>query len=181
MLDRDLQLQDHFAFPGEHVENSIAIDHRNGLYVVTSKNMHKLVWTGSEFSSKQGDGAWTSPYDTMQEGESYEMGALSIGSGTTPTLMGFGDDEDKLVIISDASREGANIVAFWREQIPEDFRKKPATLSRRIADQHRIKISKSTGAASLPCSKTEICCWVDSSRSSATTSVILGEYNDDPN
>ncbi len=148
VLSRDLKVQDYFTFAGEQVENSIAIDHRNGIYVVTSKKMYKLVWTGSELSSKEDDGAWTSSYDTSPKGESYKMGALSIGSGTTPTLMGFGSDEDKLVIISDASREGAKLVAFWREQIPDDFRQKPGTLSRRIADQQRIKISKATVEAS---------------------------------
>jgi hypothetical protein len=148
VMDRDLTVQDRILFPGEHVENSIAIDHQNGIYVVTSKQMHKLVWTGRELSQRAEDGAWVSPYATMPEGESYKMGALSIGSGTTPTLMGFGEDEDKLVIISDASREGANIVAFWREQIPDDFEQKAGALSRRIADQQPIRISRATVEAS---------------------------------
>ena len=148
VLDRDLKLKSHIAFPGEAVENSIALDSNNAIYVVTSKNMHKLVWTGTRLSQDERDGAWTSPYNTQPEGESYKMGALSIGSGTTPTLMGFGDDEDKLVIISDADRKGANIVAFWRDEIPGDFKQKPGTLSRRIADQQPIKISHVTVEAS---------------------------------
>ena len=44
------------------------------------------------------------------------MGALSRGSGTTPTLLGFGDDEHKLVLISDADRNGTNLVGFWRDE-----------------------------------------------------------------
>ncbi len=148
VLDRELTVKDHIIFPDEKVENCIALDENNGIYIVTSKTMRKVVWTGEHLSDKEADGAWISPYDTMPEGESYDLGALSIGSGTTPTLLGFGDDEDKLVVISDANREGAHIVAFWRDQIPDDFKQKPGTLTRRIADQMRIKISHVTVEAS---------------------------------
>lgn len=147
VLDRELNVKDYVLFPGEHVENSIAADEQ-GIYVVTSKNMHKIVWNGSKLSMDQADGAWSSPYDTMAEGEAMEMGAVSHGSGTTPTLMGFGDDEDKLVIISDANATGTQLVAFWREDIPENFEQKPGTQSRRIADQISIKVSTTTIEAS---------------------------------
>ena len=70
-----------------------------------------------------------------------EKGAISRGSGTTPALMGFGDDEDMLVIIADADEKGTNLVAYWRNEIPADFKQKPGTVSRRIADQISIKIS----------------------------------------
>jgi hypothetical protein len=72
------------------------------------------------------------------------MGAVSRGSGTTPTLMGFGDDPDKLVVIADADDNGTNAVAFWRDEIPARFQQKPGTKSRRIADQIRIDVSKLT-------------------------------------
>ena len=36
--------------------------------------------------------------------------------GSTPTLMGFGDDEDKLVVITDGAKQ-MKIVAFWRDEI----------------------------------------------------------------
>ena len=80
----------------------------------------------------------------MDPEKAMAMGALCRGSGTTPTLMGFGDDPDKLVLIADAAEEGTHLVAFWREAIPDDFVQKPGTLSRRIADQIRIDISKLT-------------------------------------
>lgn len=51
---------------------------------------------------------------------------VGIGTGSTPTLMGFGDDEDKLVVITDGAKQ-INLVAFWRDKIPEG--------SQRIADQ----------------------------------------------
>ncbi|MEH6605029.1 MAG: hypothetical protein V7711_05580 [Pseudomonadales bacterium] len=148
VVDRNLQVQDYVMFPGEWVENSIAVDDKNGIYVVTSQKMHKLVWTGSELSQQESDGAWATEYDVMPEGEAWELGAASHGSGTTPSLLGFGDDEDKLVVISDGSAEGANVVAFWRDEIPADFTQKPGTKSARIADQIPLTISKTTIEAS---------------------------------
>ena len=148
VTDRDLNIVDYQLFPGEHVENSIAIDNNNSIYVVTSVNMHKLVWTGTKLSRAESDGAWSSPYDVMAEGEAMSMGAASHGSGTTPALLGFGDDEDKLVVISDGNPDNAQIVAFWRNQIPTDFKQKQGTKSRRIADQIPFSWSKTTVEAS---------------------------------
>ena len=73
-------------------------------------------------------------------------GALTVsgGSGTTPTLMGFGNDPDKLVVISDGDPGGAQVVAFWRDKIPDNFKQQPGTKSRRIAGQIRTDISKVT-------------------------------------
>ena len=106
LVDRDLKLVDYAMFPGERVENSVAVDESGGIYVVTSQNMHKLVWTGSKLSRSSEDGAWSSPYEVMEEGEALKMGAASHGSGTTPSLMGFGPDEDRLGKISDGSPDG---------------------------------------------------------------------------
>lgn len=149
VVDRELKLQDYQMFPGEYSENSIAVDESNGIYVVTSTTMHKLVWTGSQLSRKAQDGAWSSPYEVMSEGEAKKLGAASHGSGTTPSLLGFGEDEDTLVVISDGSPQGANLVAFWRDAIPADFKQQPGTLSRRIAGQIPIEISDTTIEASL--------------------------------
>ena len=150
VLDRDLEVKDWVIFPGERVENSIAVDENNGIYVVTSQNMHKLVWTGTKLSQENNDGAWKSPYEHMPEGVAKERGAASHGSGTTPSLLGFGEDADKLVIISDGSPDGANIVAFWRDEIPADFEQKPNTLSRRIADQIPMTFGSGTTVEASP-------------------------------
>lgn len=72
------------------------------------------------------------------------LGAISRGPGTTPTLMGLGNDPDKLVVIADAAAAGTNAVAFWRDAIPEGFEQKPGTKSRRIADPTRIELSRLT-------------------------------------
>jgi len=54
--------------------------------------------TGERLSMDAADGAWISEYEVMPEGEAIGRGAASHGSGTTPTLMGFGEDEDQLVV-----------------------------------------------------------------------------------
>jgi hypothetical protein len=147
VFDRDLTLRDHMFFPGEHVENGIAIDEKR-IYVTTSKHMYGLAWDGESLSADEARGGWKSAYDVMPEGEALKLGAASHGSGTTPTLMGFGDDEDHLVVISDGHPDGAQLVAFWRDAIPADFSQKPGTRSRRIAGQIRIPDARTTIEAS---------------------------------
>jgi hypothetical protein len=144
VLDRDLNVKSYVVFGDEAVDNSIVIDEKNGIYVVTSKRMLKVIWNGKTLSTDEKDGAWTSDYDSMPGDKALALGAISRGSGTTPSLMGFGDDPDKLVVIADAAEAGANAVAFWRDAIPADFKQKPGTKSRRIADQARIDISRLT-------------------------------------
>ena len=147
LFNRDLEMLDYITFPGEFVDNSIAID-ESGIYAVTSEKMYKLVWTGKKLSFAEEDGGWSSPYNTIDAETALKMGAASRGSGTTPALMGFGDDEDKLVLISDADANGSNLPAFWRNEIPEDFKQIPGTKSRRIAGQIPFTLSQLTAEAS---------------------------------
>ena len=144
ILDRDLNVKSYVVFGDEAVDNSIAIDEKNGIYVVTSKRMLKVIWNGKTLSTNENDGAWSSEYDSMPGDKALALGAISRGSGTTPSLMGFGSAPDKLVVIADAAEAGANAVAFWRDAIPSGFKQKPGTKSRRIADQARIAISRLT-------------------------------------
>ena len=48
----------------------------------------------------------------MDPEKAMALRAISRGSRTTPTLMGFGDDPDKLIVIADAAEAGTNLVAF---------------------------------------------------------------------
>jgi len=144
VLDRNLNVRDFVTFPNESVDNSIVIDEHNGIYVVTSRRMLKVVWNGESLSTDEKDGAWESGYEWIPDDEALAAGSISRGSGTTPSLMGFGDDSDKLVVIADAARGGTNLVGFWRDDIPSDFQQRPGTKSRRIADQARIAISQLT-------------------------------------
>jgi hypothetical protein len=140
VLDRDFKLLDMLPIPGEAVDNSIALD-KTGIYLVTSKRMLKAAWNGKKLSIDEKDGGWSAGYNNMDPKVAIAKGAISRGSGTTPALMGFGDDEDKLVIIADADEKGTNLVAYWRDKIPSDFKQIPGTKSRRIAGQISIKIS----------------------------------------
>ncbi len=90
------------------VRNGIAVDPDNGIYVVTHDFMARVQWTGNDFSINPADGGWIAPYPPGRS-----------GSGTSPALMGWGD-EDKLVIIADG--ENKNLTAFWRDKIPADWK-----------------------------------------------------------
>ncbi|MEZ5503634.1 MAG: hypothetical protein R3E50_13595 [Halioglobus sp.] len=52
------------------------------------------------------------------------------------------------MVISDGNATNAQIVAFWRNAIPTDFKQKPGTQSRRIADQIPFTLSRTTVEAS---------------------------------
>lgn len=98
--------------------------------------MRKLVWTGTALSGNEADGygAWSCPYTHSVEPPIAKNGN---GTGSTPTLMGFGNDPDKLVVITDGAKQ-MNLVAFWRDNIPPG--------SNRIAGQ----IPVTCGFSSLP-------------------------------
>ena len=53
VLDRDLNIRDFVTFPDEAVDNSIAIDEHNGIYVVTSRRMLKVIWNGESLSTDE--------------------------------------------------------------------------------------------------------------------------------
>ena len=134
VMTRDLENMQYILLEGEAVDNGISVDDRGGIYCVTSKYMRKVTWDGKKLSDKEADGAWKSEYDYVPNPK-----AMSRGSGNTPTLMGFGPDDDKLVVIADAGEE-IKVIAFWRDEIPTDFEQKPGTKSRRIADQLPLTI-----------------------------------------
>lgn len=144
VIDRELKGPGKF-YPFKDSElctNSMAVDEDNGIYVATGSKtpkgdgmMRKLVWTGSEISDKESDGAWISPYNGGDWPPAIKAGT---GAGSTPTLMGFGDEEDKLVLITDGQNR-MNLVAFWRDGIPESHKQKEGAKSRRIAGFIPIK------------------------------------------
>ena len=121
---------------GQLITNSLTIDSKNGIYVVSGSLapkgngvLRKLVWNGTSISDKEDDGAWKSDYPGGDWPPAIKAGT---GSGATPTLMGFNDREDKLVVITDGTNR-MNIIAFWRDEIPADAKQVPGALSNRIA------------------------------------------------
>lgn len=122
----------HFLHLGEDEEtsNSIACDEDDGIYVVTSKHMYRVQWTGDRLTTNESEGGWIANYETGGEVGGIRLG---MGSGSTPTLMGTGE-QDKLVVITDG-QDLMHIVLFWRDKIPPDWVQIPGTKDRRIAAQ----------------------------------------------
>lgn len=150
---------DTYHFPEDQdLSNSICVDENNGIYVATGNIkengkglMHKIVWTGNKLSDNTSDGAWKATYDGGPAAPSIKMG---YGTGSTPTLMGFGDNQDKLVVITDGAKQ-MKIVAFWRDEIPEDA--KPVDASNpRIADYRQITCGQ-TGAEWIQSEQSVVC------------------------
>jgi hypothetical protein len=105
------------------VRNSIAIDKDGGIYAISRNHVHKVIWNGAALSTDEADGAWTAQY---------RNGHVE-GSGATPSLMGFGD-EDRFVVLTDGDIR-MNVVLMWRDKIPEDWEQLDGAPSRRIAGQ----------------------------------------------
>ncbi|TFG98363.1 MAG: hypothetical protein E4H11_00585 [Myxococcales bacterium] len=103
------------------VRNGFAVDEAGGIYVASQDHQHKVVWTGDRLSTDEALGAWTASYPN----------AWGHGTGATPSLMGFGD-EDRFVVITDGSPV-MNVVLFWRDAIPSDWRALLDAPDRRIA------------------------------------------------
>lgn len=143
VIDAALKKGQFYAFDDENqmATNSLAVDKDGGIYVATGSKkprlpgvMRKLVWTGSKISDDPKDGAWKSQYEGGDWPPAIKAGT---GTGSTPTLMGFGENEDKLVLMTDGANR-MKLVAFWRNEIPADARKVEGALSPRIADQKPV-------------------------------------------
>lgn len=144
LVSRNLSTFYHYRFVDEEVSNSIACDEENGIYVVTSKKMYRLQWTGVKLSTDLSDGGWTADYETGSGSSGIRLGE---GSGATPTLMGFGSG-DKFVVITDG-QDLMHIVLFWRGVIPDNWEQIPGTKDRRIAAQIPVKFGNASATKSL--------------------------------
>jgi len=102
----------------------MAIDEDGGIFVASNAHMHRVIWTGQDFSLREEDGAWTEPYSNSR----------GLGTGATPSLVGFGEDEDKFVVITDGDTI-MNMTYFWRDEIPAGWEQLEGAPSRRIAGQ----------------------------------------------
>lgn len=143
VIDAALKKGQFYVFDDENqmATNSLGVDQDGGIYVATGSKkprlpgvMRKLVWTGSRISDDPKDGAWMAQYDGGDWPPAIKAGT---GTGSTPTLMGFGEKEDKLVLITDGANR-MKLVAFWRNEIPADARKVEGARSPRIAGQKPV-------------------------------------------
>lgn len=135
------------------VRNGAAIDQDGSIYIPSLQHMHKIVWDGSRLSKDPADGAWVAPYSNKGEitvtlegttdpetDKPYVLEDVNIGTGSTASLMGFGT-EDQFVVITDGDKV-MNMVLFWRKDIPADWQKLEHAPSRRIAGMLRADIGQ---------------------------------------
>ncbi len=87
--------------------NDYAADEKGNIYISTTKKMLSIQWNGKTIIPK-----WEVYMDFG--------GNRFQGIGTTPTLLGSGNN-DKLVCVID-SQKPARMLAFWREEIPKDWK-----------------------------------------------------------
>jgi hypothetical protein len=133
------------------VRNGPAIDEKGNIWVPSLQHMHKIVWDGEKLSKDPADGAWVVPYSNKgpisvtfddiidpSTGEPFTFENVNVGSGSTASLMGYGD-EDRFVVITDGD-EVMNMVLFWRDEIPQGWEQLPNAPSRRIAGMLRADI-----------------------------------------
>ncbi|QCX01567.1 hypothetical protein FGM00_16160 [Aggregatimonas sangjinii] len=111
--------------------NAFPIDEHNSFYLVTTKRLLRVDWDGEELSI-----GWEAFYDFVGDGPT---GKFAEGSGTTPTLMGVGEGNDKLVVLADGHSLN-NLLAFWRE-VPEDWKGIPGA-DRRLAGKIKLPAAK---------------------------------------
>jgi len=115
VIDQEFNSLDTLAFevlPGERVNhNSISVDEFNNFYIVTSHRLIQFSWDNEQVQI-----GWQAEYDFVADGPT---GNFAYGSGTTPTLMGWGEGNDQLVVVADGHSTN-NLVAFWRE-LPEGW------------------------------------------------------------
>jgi hypothetical protein len=95
------------------VRNGPAIDEKGNIWVPSLQHMHKIVWDGEKLSKDPADGAWVVPYSNKgpisvtfddiidpSTGQPFTFENVNVGSGSTASLMGYGD-EDRFVVITD--------------------------------------------------------------------------------
>jgi hypothetical protein len=112
---------------GDWVRNAPAVDENGGIYVPSFETMHKVVWDGTDLSIDVIDGAWHAPYSNTS----------GLGSGATASLLGYGPDEDHLVVITDGDTV-MNVEVFWRDDIPAGWVPPADALSNRTAGKIRV-------------------------------------------
>jgi len=133
------------------VRNGPAIDEDGNIFLASLQHMHKIIWDGETLSRDEADGAWVEPYSNHgpisvtfddvidpSTGKPFSFENVNVGTGATSSLMGYGD-EDQFVVITDGD-EVMNMVLFWRNDIPGDWKQLPNAPSRRIAGMLRADI-----------------------------------------
>jgi hypothetical protein len=118
------------------IRNGFAVDEGGGIYIASQDHLHKVVWTGDRLATEEAAGAWTARYPN----------SWGHGTGATPSLMGFGE-EDRFVVITDG-QPLMHVTLFWRDEIPSDWRQLPGAPDRRIAGMLPAHMGEATARSS---------------------------------
>lgn len=143
-LRRDtLELVDTYSVAGadEVFLNSFATGQEAGggaVYVASNQNMYRLIVDANgKIHDDESRGAWKAAYE---RGPTFNSVKIAGGTGATPTLMGFGPGDDKLVVFTDGAKK-MRLVAMWRDEIPAGWKGKPG-VSRRVVDQREVDLGR---------------------------------------
>lgn len=153
-----LNFENFAVLPNETVSlNSIAVDENNSFYIVTSHRLIKFDWDGQTVSM-----GWQAMYDFVNDGPT---GNFANGSGTTPTLMGWGSGNDQIIVVADGHAH-SNLVAFWRT-LPSNWTGLPGR-DIRFADAIPIPFAQSTGNLFKP---------IENSPTAFGYDIAIAQYN----
>lgn len=135
---------------GYSYHNAFATDESGRIFVSSQNGVTALDWNGAEFEL-----AWTARYDfrgpscrqprrqsRFRERMRTIRGKRCTGTGTTPSLLGDGDNG--IVLMVDGHAPQNNLVAFWRSEIPSDWEGYPGE-ERRLAGKIALPLSTPEG------------------------------------
>ena len=127
-LSRDLDDAAYLKLPIEQpISNSFAVDETGGIFVAKSDSIVRVQWNPDLRDDQRLAVNWSVPYQSSTE---QFRGRLGIGTGTTPSLVGTGQ-QDKFIVIGDGQKL-MHMVLIWRGEIPDDWEGLPGR-HRRIA------------------------------------------------
>lgn len=146
------------ASAGYAYHNAFPIDDGGRIYLSGQSRMAAVDWDGERFST-----AWIARYDMrgpgceardpdprpLREALAVARGQTCTGSGTTPTLLG--SRQNGVVVIVDGHAPRNNLVAFWRDDPPADWRPlrdptgRTQLLDRRVAGVFALPYSTPEG------------------------------------
>ncbi len=115
------------------ISNSLAIDETGGIFVVQPDCVVKIHWDPKKLGQDRLAHLWSVPFQSSTE---RFPGRLGIGSGTTPSLVGCGE-QDQFVAIGDGQQQ-MHLVLIWRGEVPDDWEGLP-NRDRRIAAEVPVK------------------------------------------
>ena len=124
----------------ETVSNSIAADEDGSFYVVTGAAVIKYHWDGTTLQK-----VWRTAYESDPP---FSLLRLGPGSGSTPSLMGTAQDDDRFVVITDG-QELMRLVLMWRDEVPAGWQPIAPGKDPRIACEVPISFGKPKATRTL--------------------------------